>query len=254
MQKQNTIITPIQQFMQELFWKSIYTFLSLALCFCICFRYADVFLFHHAVVCFKVLPNIIPSFLTLDVTEALQSMILISIYICSMCLFPIIYYFILTFILPSCFETEIQYIYIVSIGSILSSIFAYVVTMHLLVPNVIHFFLYLDTNMAPTWHHVPRLIHYISFIITFSIAMQIVSQLPWISLILYKIWPFPIQVFNTIRKYIHVGALCLSAFLCPPDLYLQLYLWVVFVVCIEIMYVCICIASMYVKRLTKGND
>ena len=71
------IITPIQQFMQELFWKSIYTCLSLAFCFCICFSYADVFLFHYAAVCFKVLPNIIPSFLTLDVTEALQSMILI---------------------------------------------------------------------------------------------------------------------------------------------------------------------------------
>ena len=93
MQKQNTRIIPIKQFTQELLWKSIYTCLSLGICFCICFNYADVFLFYHASICFKVLPNIIPSFLTLDVTEALQSMFLISLFICSMCMFPFIYYF-----------------------------------------------------------------------------------------------------------------------------------------------------------------
>ncbi len=250
MQKQNTRIIPIKQFTQELLWKSIYTCLSLGICFCICFNYADVFLFYHASICFKVLPNIIPSFLTLDVTEALQSMFLISLFICSMCMFPFIYYFIITFILPSCFKTEIYYIYIISIGSILSSMLAYLLTIYILVPNVLHFFLYLDTNVANTWHHVPRLIHYVSFSITFSFGMQLFSQLPWLALILYKIWPFPIHSFNTLRKYVHVGALCLSAFLCPPDLYLQTYLWLVFVVCIETMYLCICIASTYIKHFT----
>lgn len=112
------------------------------------------------------------------------------------------------------------------------------------------FFLYLDTNVANTWHHVPRLIHYVSFSITFSFGMQLFSQLPWLALILYKIWPFPIHSFYTLRKYVHVGALCLSAFLCPPDLYLQTYLWLVFVVCIETMYLCICIASTYIKHFT----
>ena len=112
MQKQNTRIIPIKQFTQELLWKSIYTCLSLGICFCICFNYADVFLFYHASICFKVLPNIIPSFLTLDVTEALQSMFLISLFICSMCMFPFIYYFIITFILPSCFKNRnILYLY-----------------------------------------------------------------------------------------------------------------------------------------------
>ena len=210
---------PIYLYIQEAMWKSIYVLLSLFFCFCVCLQFFDVFLFHHAELFFTTTHT--DTFMTLDVTEAFSTMLVLCIYVSCICVFPLCVYTFLTFVNPSCFRLEAWFLLGISILSGGLFLASYQLALYIICPCIWQFFLANDG----AWQYAPRLAPYVYFLVRVLCTVHFVCQLPCIACLLYVFWQLPIHTYVRNRKTMHVLLLLLSAFVCPPDVLTQTVCW-----------------------------
>ena len=168
-------------YIQEAMWKSLYVLLSILLCFCVCFHFFDVFLFHHAYLFFTTTQT--ETFMTLDVTEAFSTMLVLCIYVTCVCVYPLCIYTFLTFVNPSCFRLEAWVLFSLSALSTLLVLCSYQLAMHIICPLVWHFFLANDG--AHTWQYAPRLAPYVYLLVHVFCTVHVLCQLPCIACLLH---------------------------------------------------------------------
>ena len=242
--------TNITYMINEAKYKLYYSLISTLLCFCICFFYKDVFLFYHLKLCQIAFGNTKIAFVTFHVTETFYAMATLGVYISCIAVFPFWLYCIHTFLRPSRFQKEafLQAIYFCMIVFLCYS--SYCITVYILLPTILQFFIALDT--LQTWQHVPRVLDYILFIVSLNGSMHILSQLPLLSVYCFFVFSLkPSNLTNT-RKYWHVCLLCVSAFICPPDVGLQLTCSFCLICLFECVYGCLCIANVYKKTFSEN--
>ena len=238
--------TKLNFWFHEISWKIFYTFFSTVFCFCICFFYADVFLCEYLQIFLYVMPKNALKFTTFFVTETLSSMLIISLYITFLCIFPFILYCLHTFYRPSYFlhETYKQLTFLILSFSF--SIVAHLSFKHLLLPSILQFFISLDNNEL--WQHIPNVYNYILFSLSLAISFQLLCQIICLGIYIDSIKLSNYIILARTRKYWHIGLLFLSAFVCPPDVFLQSTFWFFLIICFEFAHLGFCFVRSYKKQ------
>ena len=238
---QKPMFSYMNLYIQEAFWKGMYVLLSMFLCFCVCLHFFDVFLFHHAYLFFTTTQT--ETFMTLDVTEAFSTMLVLCIYVTCVCVFPLCVYTFLTFVNPSCFRLEAWVLFHLSLLSGVLFIASYQLALYVICPCVWHFFL--ATDGTQTWQYAPRLAPYVFLLVRVLCTVHIICQLPCIACLLHVFWQLPIQSLIRSRKMLHVLLLLVSAFVCPPDVFTQGLCWFCLVCMLESILFFVCITHAY---------
>lgn len=233
-------------YMQEAMWKGAYVLLGACLCFCVCVHFFDVFLFHHAILFFTTTHT--DSFMTLDVTEAFATMLLLCAYVTIICVLPLCVYTCLTFVNPCCFRLEARLLLCASALSACVFVLSYALAMHVVCPCVWHFFLHQEHMHA--WHYAPRLAPYVSMLVQVCTSMHVVCQLPCVAIVLHVFWRLPHHLFMQSRKTMHVVLLLVSAFVCPPDMLTQGICWCCFMGVMESVLFFVCVNHAYHMSVT----
>lgn len=231
--------------LNEAKWKTVYTLFSSILCFCTCFVYSDILLQHHLFLCSQSLPKSFGMFTSTSLTETFFVLIVICVYISIMCSFPVALYNIHTFLRPGRFfyETIFHLNYTVFTSVCVWNI--YIFTMTFVLPLTLQFFLSMNTS----WHHIPRISDYVFFSLWLCFCLQLVSQVPWIALYIAVFFSFSYSMFAKTRKYWYIFLLCVSALICPPDVWLQAFCWGTFILCFECLHIFICLGQLYGNEL-----
>lgn len=219
---QTHMLSSMRFYVQEAMWKSAYVLLSAFFCFCVCVQFFDVFLFHHAYVFFTTTQK--DTFMTLDVTEAFSTMLVLCAYVTCVCVCPLCVYSFLTFVNPSCFRLEAWLLLGMSVMSGVLFVCSYAVAMHVICPCVWHFFLSTGTDMH-TWHYAPRLAPFVSLLVSMLCTVHILCQLPCLACALHVFWHFPHTILVQYRKLVHVMLVLVSALVSPPDVLTQALCW-----------------------------
>jgi|MDTA01.2.fsa_nt_gb sec-independent protein translocase protein TatC len=242
--------TNIEYMINEAKYKLYYSFISTLFCFCVCFFYKDVFLFYHLKLCQTGFGNAKIPFVTFHVTETFYAMATLGIYMSFIAVLPFWLYCIHTFLRPSKFQKEafVQCVYFCMIAFLCYS--SYSITVYTLLPTILEFFIALDT--LQTWQHVPRVLDYIFFIVSLNASMHLLSQLPLLSVYCFSLFSFKSLDLTHTRKYWHVCLLCISAFISPPDVGLQLTCSFCLICLFECVYACLFIANMYKKTFSEN--
>lgn len=238
--------TKLSFWFHEISWKAFYIAFSTIFCFCICFFYADVFLCEHLQIFLHIMPNNALKFTTFFVTETFSSMLTLSFYITFLCIFPFILYCLHTFYRPSCFfyEAHKQLTFLLLSFSIF--IVAHWSFKYWLLPNILKFFISLGNNQL--WQHIPNVYNYVLFSLSLAVGFQILFQLTFLGIYIDSLLLFHYTSLARTRKYWHIALLCLSAFICPPDVFLQTTCWGFFVLCFEFMHIGFCFVRSYKKQ------
>lgn len=244
-------LSSMHLYMQEAMWKSAYVLWSTFLCFCVCMHFFDVFLFHHAYLFFTTTQT--DTFMTLDVTEAFSTMLVLCTYVTCVCIFPLCVYTFLTFVNPSCFRLEAWILLGLSVLSGVLFVCSYVCTMSVICPCIWHFFLSTTGEQVHAWQYAPRLAPYVYLLVHVLCTMHILCQLPCIACILQVFWHFPHQTFVHHRKTLHVLLLFMSAFVCPPDVFTQTLCWLCLVWVLETVSFFIHVTHTYTLLITHKH-
>ena len=238
--------TKLNFWFHEISWKGLYILLSTIFCFGTCFFYADVFLCEYLQIFLYVMPKNALKFTTFFVTETLSSMLILSLYTTFLCIFPFILYCLHTFYRPSYFLYEAHKQLIFLILSFSFSIAAHLSFKHLLLPSILQFFISLDNNEL--WQHIPNVYNYILFSLSLAIGFQLFCQLICLGIYIDSIRLSNYTVLAGTRKYWHIGLLFLSAFICPPDVFLQSTFWFFLIICFEFTHLGFCFVRSYKKQ------
>ena len=238
--------TKLNFWFHEISWKIFYTFFSTVFCFCICFFYADVFLCEHLQIFLQIMPKNALKFTTFFVTETFSSMLTLSLYTTFLCIFPFMLYCLHTFCRPSYFFYEAYKQLIFLILSFSLSIVAHLFFKYSLLPNILQFFISLGNNEL--WQHIPNVYNYILFSLSLAIGFQILCQLTCLGIYIDSMSLSNYLMLARTRKYWHIGLLLFSAFICPPDVFLQSTCWVFLVLCFEFMHLGFCFVRSYKKQ------
>ncbi len=238
--------TKLNFWFHEISWKGLYIFFSTIFCFGTCFFYADVFLCEYLQIFLYVMPKKALKFTTFFVTETLSSMLILSLYTTFLCIFPFILYCLHTFYRPSYFLYEAHKQLIFLILSFSFSIAAHLSFKHLLLPSILQFFISLDNNEL--WQHIPNVYNYILFSLSLAIGFQLFCQLICLGIYIDSIRLSNYTVLAGTRKYWHIGLLFLSAFICPPDVFLQSTFWFFLIICFEFTHLGFCFIRSYKKQ------
>ena len=240
------MLSHVAFYMQEAMWKSAYVLWSFFLCMCVCLHFFDVFLFHHAYLFFTTTHT--DMFMTLDVTEAFSTMLVLCVYVTCVCVIPLCAYTVLTFVNPSCFRLEAWILLCVTALSAMLLMLSYLLALHVVCPCVWHFFLF---DGSHSWQYAPRLAPYVNLLIKMLCTTHILCQIPCIACVLHVFWSLPQHMLSCYRKNIHVLLLLVSAFVCPPDVLTQAALWLCFVCTLESILFFVCVAGAYSIRLKQ---
>jgi len=238
--------TKLNFWFHEISWKIFYTFFSTVFCFCICFFYADVFLCEHLQIFLQIMPKNALKFTTFFVTETFSSMLILSLYKTFLCIFPFLLYCLHTFYRPSYFfyETYKQLTFLILSFSF--SVVAHFSFKYLLLPSILQFFISLGNNEF--WQHIPNVYNYILFSLSLAIGFQLFCQLICLGIYIDSIRLSNYTVLAGTRKYWHIGLLFLSAFICPPDVFLQSTFWFFLIICFEFTHLGFCFVRSYKKQ------
>jgi sec-independent protein translocase protein TatC len=234
------MLSHVAFYMQEAMWKSTYVLLSAFLCMCVCLHFFDVFLFHHAHLFFTTTHT--DMFMTLDVTEAFSTMLVLCVYVTCVCVIPLCVYTFLTFVNPSCFRLEAWILLCVTGLGAMLFVCSYVLALHVVCPCVWHFFLF---DAGHSWQYAPRLAPYVHLLVRVLCTMHVLCQLPCIACVLHVFWSLPQHMLACHRKTMHVSLLLVSAFVCPPDVLTQAALWFCLLCMLESVLFFVCVASAY---------
>lgn len=192
------------------------------------------------------MPKNVFKFTTFFVTETFSSMLTLSLYITFLCIFPFVLYCLHTFYRPSFFFHEAYKQLTFLILSFSLSIIAHLFFKHWLLPNILQFFISLGNNEL--WQHIPNVYNYILFSLSLAVGFQIFCQLTCLAIYIDSIWLSHYIVLARTRKYWHIALLFLSAFICPPDVFLQTTCWVFFILCFELTHMGFCFVRSYKKN------
>lgn len=183
------------------------------------------------------------TFMTLDVTEAFSTMLVLSTYITFVCVLPFNAYCFLTFANPCCFRFEAMLLLCFTAVSALLFVCSYVISLFCICPLVWHFFLGSNGSDCHSWHYAPRLISYMHSLLSVLCTTHVLFQLPCAVGLLQVFWQLPQPKHH--RKRIHVFLLLVSAFVCPPDVLTQALCWLCFVCVCESLFFFVFLFHLY---------
>jgi sec-independent protein translocase protein TatC len=218
------MMTNIQNYLLEIKLRLIYVGVSTISTFLLCSTYQVEMIY----IIGKPFIQLRQTFIFLELTEALSTLIQISTFFTIMCVTPLLMYHIWSFWIPSFYQSErgfTHFVFWFFIGLICSEIlFTYLV----LLPKICNFFIGFEiisqngfeTLDRPGVVHVEfaaRIKSYVQWTIKMVTFLLLIFQIPVVFGFLYSKKIFHVHTFYMNRKILAIICLLTAAFFVPPD-------------------------------------
>lgn len=186
------------------------------------------------------------TFIFLELTEALYTLIKISTIITILVVVPFFVYQIWSFFIPSFYKMKRNLLIFFLFFSIFLFISEILFTYFILLPKICHFLISFEmTSEIPnskfytepliSVEFTARIGSYVKLIVKFLSLILVILQIPLCVCFLYSKKVLHVSNFYFNRKILGLVSLLLSAFIVPPDLFSQLILTVCFFILFEII-------------------
>lgn len=184
-----------------------------------------------------------------DIPEAFKTSLSLSLGFSLYIHIPLIVYQLWSFTIPSLFSFErktfskfcIFFLFLYILGTFL--------IYSLVFPVLSNFFFNFQTNNDFLHIHCePRISSYISFILKISLISQLIFQLPFFISIFFYLKLFSLSDILENRRIIYWFILLFSAFVAPPDFFIQFGLSFCFTFFLETMFFFLILLNEYKKR------
>lgn len=203
----------------ELRLRFTYLLLSYIFAFLVCYFYSleIIYLFVRPLLTYH------QNFIFTDLTEAFYTTINMCALASLIVVLPYFFYQIWCFFIPSCFLSERRLFTYIWYIIILLFILGISILYFILLPQLYNFLI--NFEIKSDWVNVQlqaRIQSYVSLVWRFFFISSVLSQLPIICFLLYKLQILSTYILPENRRFILFFCTILSAFLAPPDVYSQL--------------------------------